>query len=144
MILPIRTVQEMQQTYATISHDARQSRGYNGAEPELKVAALEVFAKVFPGVTLDPRDITVTCITFEGEMNECRLVFRAYWTPSMDEVELAGGRHGGRVHHLQFPHSTVTFPSGMRSSGDESEKYELAGFDTETRRFVFRILERVA
>lgn len=136
MIIPIEKVQAMKQQVAKVRCPAYNSRGYSGAEPALRAAALEGFAQAFD-IPINPAHLTISCISYEGEPGLYVLVFRASWSPPMDQAQLVGGRHDGWVHKLGHPHSTVTVPSSVGSS----EQYHLTGFDTETSNYVFELTQ---
>lgn len=136
MIIPIEKVRAMKQQFATIRVPAYNSNGYAGSRPLLVEAATEVFSGAFH-VPINPAHITTSCISYEGNPGLYVLVFRAEWSPPMERAHLVGGRQDGRVHALQFPHSTVTVPSTVGSS----EQYQLSGFDTETGNFIFELAQ---
>lgn len=141
MIIGLRETQAMQQAYVTITHPTTHTSGYRGMDQELRGAALEVMAIVFPWIQFRTEDISVSCMAFDGN----QIVFRAAWDPRMDQIELSGGAQDGRIHTLPYPHSTVTFRTDVRASyADDTESYSLAGFNTDTGRFVFRNRVKVA
>lgn len=142
MIIPLEQVQAMRQAYATVTHDAYNPLGYQGTEVELRLEAQRILSEAFDPFPIDPRDITITCITMDGEPGDVKLVYRATWDPPMiTEVQLRGGRHDGWAYALKYPHNTVTFPPNVGSSEDH---YFMSGFDTDTRRFVFDYQEKAA
>ena len=143
MIIPIKNVLAMRQQYATLTHEAYDPRGYAGIEPQLRANAHRILTEIFAPFPIDPADLVLSSIGIEGDYGFIKLVYRATWDPQMtNNVQLCGGRHDGWEHPIQYPHNTVTFRSNVGSS--ESENYGLAGFDTETRRFVFDYQERAA
>lgn len=136
MIIPIDKVRAMKQQFAIIRVPAYNSNGYAGSRPLLVEAATEVFSGAFH-VPIDPAHITTSCITYEGEPGLYNLVFRAEWSPPMENAHLVGGRQNGWIHALQYPHSTVT----VQSSVGSSEQYHLSGFDTDTGNYIFELAQ---
>lgn len=131
MLIPLNKVLAMRLQYVTMTADARAAKGYAGHEPVLRADAAEVLNWAFRPYPIDPADLIITCCSLEGDDNDLRLVFRATWAPSMDEILLVDG-YSTYPYHLPSPQNTVTTSSGVRTL-----RYFLDGFDTDARRYVF-------
>lgn len=136
-IVPIHEVTARKQQYATINSDVYAGLGYNDTDPMLRDAAQEVFRAAF-GFSVHRDDIHITCTTLDGEPGKYRLVFRATWDPPMHDVELREGTFDGQIMHLPGPTGTVTMSSGVGTY-----EYELVGFNTTSRRYVFALKQKV-
>lgn len=131
MLIPLSTVLGMRQQYADIESDARAGNGYNDRDPVLRATAAKILREAF-SYPIDENDITITCCSLREEgPGGYRLLYRATWEPPMVEVILRNG-DVETPHHLSYPQASVTTSTGMRTL-----VYQLAGFDTDTRRYVF-------
>lgn len=136
-IVPIHEVTARKQQYATLNSDVYAGMGYNETDPLLRDAAREVFQAAF-GFPVQNDEIHITCTTLDGQPGAYRLVFRASWDPPMADVELQNGSFDGQTMHLPGPTATVTMSTGVGSY-----EYELAGFNTASRRYVFALKQRI-
>ena len=144
MFIPVATVLAMKQQYATLKSDAHEGLGYNAKDPVLRAEACQFLGQAFAPYPIHPDDISITCSSLEGTPGSYFLIFRATWDPRMDSTVLLQDEQGEHTERLPFPQSSVTRSCGMRTW-----VYELAGFDTDSRLYVFstaaaRTKEKVA